>query len=108
MSGDLALCPVCGSEQPALSRYPDYLCRECVVRAATEDGRRLLLTNTSASGGLAARYADNGELAEEETVTGVVYVDGVRCRAEESRVGGIVVQPDAGSDAGPGPGPTAP
>ena len=94
MSSDLALCPTCGTEQPALARYPNYLCRECVARASTGDGRRLLLTNTSESGGLAARYADNGELAAEETVTGIVYVDGVRCRAVESRVGGIVVQPD--------------
>ena len=95
MSGDVASCPICGREQPALSRYPDYLCRECVSRAATADGRRLDLVNTSLSGGFAARYADNGELAEEESVTHTVYVDGVRCRADEARVGGIVVQPVA-------------
>lgn len=86
-------CPVCGVEQPALSRYPGYLCRECVGRAATRDGRRLNLVNTSPAGGFAARYADTGELAEEETVTHMVYVDGIRCRADESRLGGIVVQP---------------
>jgi hypothetical protein len=90
---DLVTCPICGREQPALSRYPDYLCRDCVSRASTEDGRRLVLVNTSAAGGFAARYADSGELCEEVTVTHVVHVDGVRCRADESRVGGIVVQP---------------
>jgi hypothetical protein len=91
-------CPVCGLEQPALPRYPGYLCRDCVSRAATRDGRRLSLVNTSAAGGFAARYADSGELAEEETVTRVVYVDGIRCRADESRLGGIVVQPESGPE----------
>lgn len=93
MSIDLVACPICGREQPGLPRYPDYLCRDCVSRASTEDGRRLVLVNTSAAGGFAARYADSGELCEEVTVTHVVYVDGVRCWADESRVGGIVVQP---------------
>jgi hypothetical protein len=86
-------CPICGAEQPAVPRYPGYLCRECVSRAATADGLRLSLVNTSVAGGFAARYADDGGLAEEESVTHIVYVDGVRCRADEARLGGIVVQP---------------
>lgn len=86
-------CPVCGREQPALPRYPGYLCRECAGRASTRDGRRLTLVNTSPAGGFAARYADSGELAEEETVTHLVYVDDIPCRADEARLGGIVVQP---------------
>lgn len=93
MTLELASCPVCGTEQPALSRYPDYLCRDCVARASTEDGRRLMLVNTSISGGFAARYADTEELCEEVTVTHIVYVDGVPCWADEARYGGIVVQP---------------
>lgn len=93
MALDLVACPICGAEQPALSRYPDYLCRDCVARGGTEDGRRLRLVNTSVSGGFAARYADNGELCEEVTLTHIVYVDGVRCWADEGRMGGIVVQP---------------
>jgi hypothetical protein len=102
MSTDAATCPLCGREQPALSRYPDYLCRACTGRAATADGRRLVLTNTSETGGFAARYADTGDLAAEETVTHVVYVDGLRCRAEPGRLGGVVVQP------APETGPPAP
>ncbi len=93
MAIELVACPICGTEQPALSRYPDYLCRSCVSRASTEDGRRLTLVNTSPAGGFAARYADTGELAEEPTVTHIVHVDGVRCWADEGTYGGIVVQP---------------
>ena len=93
MALELVSCPICGAEQPALPRYPGYLCRSCVARAATEDGRLLRLVNTSIAGGFAARYADTEELCEEATITHVVYVDGVQCWADESRVGGIVVQP---------------
>lgn len=93
MAIDLVACPICGREQPALPRYPDYLCRDCVSRASTEDGRRLVLVNTSLAGGFAARYADTEELCEEVTITHLVYVDGVRCWADEARLGGIVVQP---------------
>ena len=99
MALDLVACPICGTEQPALSRYPDYLCRGCVSRASTKDGRRLQLVNTSAGGGFAARYADDGELCEEVTLTHIVYVDGVRCWADEARLGGIVVQPRPAQDA---------
>lgn len=94
MALELASCPVCGAEQPALPRYPDYLCRDCVARATTDGGRRLVLVNTSVSGGFAARYADSEELCEEVTVTHIVYVDGRRCWADEARMGGIVVQPE--------------
>lgn len=93
MTVESVSCPVCGAEQPSLARYPDYLCRDCVSRAATEDGRRLRLTNTSPSGGFAARYADDGELCPEVTISHIVFVDGVRCWADEGRMGGIVVQP---------------
>ena len=86
-------CPICETEQPAVARYPGYLCRDCVSRASTEDGRRLVLVNTSLEGGFAARYADTEELCEEVTVTHEVHVDGVRCWADEARLGGIVVQP---------------
>jgi hypothetical protein len=90
---DLVTCPICGTEQPALPRYPDYLCRDCASRASTQDGRRLVLVNTSPAGGFAARYAEDQQLCEEVTLTHVVHVDGVRCWADEGRLGGIVVQP---------------
>jgi hypothetical protein len=99
MTVALVTCPICGAEQPALPRYPDYLCRQCVSRASTEDGRLLVLVNTSLAGGFAARYADTEELCEEVTITHIVYVDGVRCWADEARLGGIVVQPRPDEDS---------
>jgi hypothetical protein len=93
MSPELQSCPVCGVEQPLVPHYPDYLCRTCVARAATADGRLLAFYNTSVTGGFVAKYADTDDLAAEETVTHEVYVDGLRCRADAGRFGGIVLQP---------------
>lgn len=92
VSLDLVTCPVCGREQPAVPHYPGYLCRECVARGTDEGGRRVVLGNTSETGGFAARYADDQSLAAEVTVTHFVYVDGNRCWADEARYGGVVVQ----------------
>lgn len=88
-------CPICGREQPAVARYPDYLCRECAGRATDPGGHPLRFYNTSLSGGFVAKYADTDDLAEE-SVTHIVYIDGLRCRADEARFGGVVVQPAEG------------
>lgn len=55
-------CPICGREQPVVPRHPDYLCRDCMGRAATADGRTLRFYNTSLSGGFVAKYADEAHL----------------------------------------------
>jgi hypothetical protein len=92
MSQAMQVCPVCGMEQPLVPAYPGYLCRDCVSRAATADGRALAFYNTSLAGGFVAKYADTDELAVQETVTHVVFVDGIRCWADAGRFGGIVLQ----------------
>ena len=52
------------------------------------DGRPLRFGNQAMSGGLAGPYADTGEpyLLTE------CLVQGVRCRAEEAHMGGVVIQ----------------
>jgi hypothetical protein len=100
MNPEVVHCPVCGREQPPVRRYPDYLCASCVARAVSEDGRPLAFYNVSISGGFVAKFADTDELADEPTITHIAYVDGVRCWADEARMGGIVLRPwPAGSDA---------
>lgn len=51
-------------------------------------GRPLEFGNTSFSGGFVAWYADTGEIRESH----VCFIDGVCCRADEARFGGIVIQ----------------
>ena len=81
-------CPICGERMPASPRYPDQVCQACVRRACDEDGRPLRFYNVSLSGGFVARYVRSGR----ERHSHVCTIDGVRCRADEAHMGGIVVQ----------------
>jgi hypothetical protein len=58
------------------------------MRAADEDGRSLSFSNVSLSGGFAALYRDT----REERTSHICYIDGVKCRADEARSGGIVIE----------------
>lgn len=82
-------CPICGAPVHASPRYPRKLCPACVLEAADAEGRSIHFTNTGLSGGFAATPADAGSLPPG----GECFVRGVRCRAEEGRFGGIVIQP---------------
>jgi transposase-like protein len=83
-------CPICSSRVPFSERYPRYVCDACYVRAVDEDGRSLSFSNVSLSGGFAAIYRDTHEERHSHTC----YIDNVRCRADEARFGGIVIQTD--------------
>ena len=81
-------CPICGRPIQANPRYPRQVCADCTRKTADEHGRALRFYNQGLSGGFQAQYADTGEWRDSPTC----YVDGVQCRAEEGRFGGIVVQ----------------
>lgn len=82
-------CPICGAPVLASPRYPRQLCPACVLEATDARGRSIRFANTGFSGGLEARYSDDGSIHTGSEC----LVRGVRCRAEEHRFGGIVVQP---------------
>jgi hypothetical protein len=48
-----------------------------------------MFSNVSLSGGFVARYADTGEARDSH----VCFIGGVKCRADEARFGGIIIQP---------------
>lgn len=81
-------CPICGTQVEPSPRYPRYVCARCAARACSRDGRPLQLGNAGLSGGFVARFADTGE----EHPGHACYIDGVACRADEARFGGIVIQ----------------
>ena len=83
-------CPICGLAGEFSPRYPRYVCVDCARRAADENGRALTFSNVALSGGFEARYADNNEVRDSH----ICYVDGIRCIADEARMGGIVVSID--------------
>ncbi len=83
-------CPICHASVVFSERYPRYVCNSCFYRAADEDGRSLAFSNVSLSGGFAALYRDTHEERDSHTC----YIDGIKCRADESYFGGIVIQTD--------------
>jgi hypothetical protein len=90
MSGEThQYCPLCRVKVTPSQRYPRYLCADCDGKATDEDGRLLVFSNESFSGGFIAQYADTGEARDSH----LCFVDGVKCRADEARFGGIIIQP---------------
>jgi hypothetical protein len=81
-------CPICLAEVCPNKRYPKYLCSQCSSRATDAFGRSLEFGNVGLSGGYVAAYADTGE----EYPSHECFVDGIRCRADEARFGGIVIE----------------
>ena len=81
-------CPVCGAALPPVARYPRYVCPSCESRACSSDGRPLVFFNLGLSGGYGARHADDCSPYDSHDC----YIDGLPCRADESRFGGIVIQ----------------
>ena len=81
-------CPICNTELKPEARYPSYICQECSSRATDEKGRKLKFNNIDLSGGFTAVYEDSGEPYNSH----VCYIDGVKCRADEARFGGIVIE----------------
>lgn len=87
-------CPVCKDKVTKNPRYPRYLCRICASQAADESGRPLEFSNTHITGGFEARYAQTQKIRRSH----VCFVKGIRCRADEARYGGIVIQTFNDSD----------
>lgn len=81
-------CPICAAALEPESRYPRYVCSSCASRACSADGRPLAFSNVGFDGGYAAHYADTGEPYDSHDC----WIDGVACRADEARFGGIVIE----------------
>ena len=91
MSGDSqvkASCPICGAVIVFNPRYPRAVCQDCVGRACDAEGRPLEFFNTGFGGGFQAVHREGGREHEGHEC----FIDGRRCRADEARFGGIVVE----------------
>jgi hypothetical protein len=82
------LCPICSAPVSPNPRYPRYVCRDCVPRASSFDGRPVRFGNSGTGDGVEARYVDGDELYESRQC----LIDGVRCWAREAHFGGVVIQ----------------
>ncbi|MEI7851298.1 MAG: hypothetical protein WCH86_05655 [Kiritimatiellales bacterium] len=85
---DSQQCPICKTEVKSNPRYPTYLCADCATKVSDEKGRKLTISNASTPDGIEVMISDTGEIRESREC----YVDGIKCRASESRFGGVVIQ----------------
>jgi hypothetical protein len=89
---DGSLCPTCGGIGRKSTRYPAALCEACQADVVDSAGLPVQLFNEDFTGGLKIithirTYVGSG--AENLAL----YVNGIECRAQEHRFGGVVVQP---------------
>lgn len=81
-------CPICKKEVDFNPRYPKYVCKDCFSKATDIHGKKLTFFNTSISGGFEAVYKDSNE----EYKSNICYINGIKCKAVESRFGGIIIE----------------
>lgn len=87
-------CPICNKETEYNQRNPNYVCLSCSKDPVDENGRVLLFSNISLSGGFEVKYADTKEVSENHISYGhICFIQGVECWACESYYGGIVIEP---------------
>ena len=81
-------CPLCKKNVYFMPRYPNYICADCIGTGTfTKDGKEISFSNVDFTGGFMS-MVDGVKGAEHEC-----FIKGVKCRADESRFGGIVIQP---------------
>jgi hypothetical protein len=91
---DQHCCPICFLPVKANPRYPEQVCSVCVKRATDEVGRSIRFSQQCSTydlfgtSTLKACYLANNEKYESN----MCWIDGVPCRAEIARYGGIVIQ----------------
>jgi len=86
-------CAICGAPDEQVgpaTRYPRGVCPTCAERALAPDGEPVRFHNTGPLGTGCARHRASGVVEDDP----VCFIDGIRCRAEEARFGGIVIQRD--------------
>ena len=81
-------CPICFESVSHWERYPLAVCSDCANKASDGQGRSLSFYNVSMSGGLKAIVTDTDEEHQSHTC----YIQGVECRADEARFGGIIIE----------------
>ncbi len=82
-------CPICNQPKNEDPRYPDAVCPICAKQATDEQGRPLMFYNTAVSGGFYAVVQGSNEVRN----THICYIQGIKCRADEAYMGGIVIVP---------------
>ena len=88
------VCPICKKEVRKNERYSKYLCQDCATRTTDENGIPVWFSDGKYDPkedviqiGFYGMYEDR-----DEYDSNICYVNGVKCKAEPARFGGIVIQ----------------
>lgn len=84
-------CPVCNAIVKSSDRYPNYICMDCVDKAKTSEGFSVQYKNKDIGGGFVAIIDKNG--MKEKSNNHICFIDSIKCYADETKFGGIVVIP---------------
>jgi hypothetical protein len=81
-------CPICSKKLRPIKRYPKYICSECANQVCDKSGRSVAFSNIDMFGGLVGHYSDTKEKYKSQSC----YIKDTKCKAEEARFGGVVIQ----------------
>ena len=79
-------CPICDKNMMYLERYPKMICHECIELTVNKNGESIKFYNIDHTGGFMS-IVDDVKGEEHEC-----YINNIKCRADEARFGGIVVE----------------
>lgn len=79
-------CPICDKNMIYSERYPKMICHTCIELTVNKNGESIKFYNIDITGGFISIVNDvKGEEHE-------CYINNRKCRADEARFGGIVVE----------------
>ncbi len=88
-------CPICIAAVPQTSRYPNYVCPECIAKATDINGNPVLFTNRKPKNRLQMPFGVQGKYIDKRKSynSQICYISGIKCYADEAYFGGIVIRP---------------
>jgi hypothetical protein len=91
-TADQQHCPACNRYVRYSSRYPQYACDKCMHKAVDQDGRRIAFYNTTFDGHGCQGFLFDSNVATDSSEC---FIKGIRFKAEEAYMGGVVLLPEA-------------
>ena len=87
------ICPICKNNLDYYTpRYPNMICGNCSETNDVKDidGNSVSYENESVMGGFISLHNINGKIIKRQDHN--CWIGGIKCYADESRFGGIVIQ----------------
>tara|TARA_Y100000389_G_scaffold198796_1_gene235953 strand:- start:3399 stop:3713 length:315 start_codon:yes stop_codon:yes gene_type:complete len=92
---DATICPICKTMMDSMpGRYFNVVCNDCIkiYGMVDQNGNNIKFGNIDIYGGLKSITTNKDDKNEIIGDSNVCYINGFKCKAEEARFGGIVIQ----------------